>query len=111
MSARLNISIWISALLRRANSAGAFATIIRKGDELAGAVLVIVRGREPGGLRLYRPATNMQGERIWLAGPPQSEMDINTAVEKRRAHDDDLWVVEIEDGQGRHFLTEDIEDL
>jgi hypothetical protein len=31
-------------------------------------------------------------------------------VERARRIDPDLWVVEVEDRQGRSFLTEDVED-
>jgi len=42
----LKPGIWIAALLRRAQVAGAFATLIRKGDPDGGAALLLVRGRQ-----------------------------------------------------------------
>jgi hypothetical protein len=52
--------IWVSALLRRATGAGAFATIVHRGDEDRGDVLVKVT-RARGAARLYAPAFNPEG--------------------------------------------------
>ena len=56
---------WASALIRRASIAGAFAGVVKKGDTDAGAVLVKVATLD-GRARLYGPARNGEGERIWL---------------------------------------------
>jgi hypothetical protein len=34
---------------------------------------------------------------------------VDDYVRRAKARDSDLWVIEIEDRQGRHFLTEDVE--
>ena len=39
----------------------------------------------------------------------ETESDLDAYVERARRIDPDLWVVEIDDGQGRHFLTEPVE--
>jgi hypothetical protein len=67
----LKTEFWASALIRRAGIAGAFAGVVRKGDTDAGAVMVKVASLD-GKARLYAPARNGEGERIWLdlsAGP------------------------------------------
>lgn len=108
MMAALKTSIWAYALIRRAAVGGAFATLARKGDQDAGAVLVKVSTMD-GQAILYLPIRNMQGERVWLPKGPMSEADIEMMITKRVMTDPDVWVVEIEDKQGRHFLTESIE--
>lgn len=73
---------------------------------------MLVNVRDGGGQHvLYQGAQNMDGARIWLASPPSTEAVIGAKIKKRRDFDDDLWVVEIEDREGRHFLTEPVERL
>jgi hypothetical protein len=108
----LKTDFWASALIRRAEIAGAFAGVVRKGDADAGAVLVKVATLD-GKARLYGPARNGEGERIWLdlsAGSlGDAEADVDDYVSRRRQNDPDLWVIEIEDRRGRHFLQEPVE--
>ena len=51
----------------------------------------------------------MSGERVWWPMGPQSEAEIDAYIMRRIDYDPDLWVLEIEDRDGRHFLTEPIE--
>lgn len=108
----LKTDFWASALIRRASNAGAFAGVTRKGDTDAGAVLVKVATLN-GKARLYAPARDGDGERIWLdlsAGPlGDVEGDVDAYVRKRSGTDPDLWVIEIEDKHGRHFLEERVD--
>ncbi len=104
----LKPSIWVYALIRRAQGEAAYATLARKGDGDAGAVLVKVCTLD-GNAVLYRPIRNLNGERVWLPKGPLPEREIDLMIGKRVQTDPDLWVVEIEDKQGRHFLTENVE--
>lgn len=109
MFSSLKASVWTSALLRRATGAGAFATIIHKGDPDAGAALVKVR-KSNAETVLYRAMREMDGSRIWLPKGPEAEAKIDQMIADRLDMDPDLWVIEIEDRLGRHFLTEKVED-
>ena len=108
----LKTDIWASALIRRAQIAGASAYVARKGDRDAGAVLVKVSTMD-GKARLYGPALSGSGEQVWMdlssgaLGMEESAIDAYTT--RRAAGDPDLWVIEIEDRAGRSFLTEPIE--
>lgn len=88
-------------------SGGAFAAIAQKGDRDSGAVIVTVRERG-GMMRLYQSATDMEGQRIWHESVPAQTSDIDAQISRYRARDPDLWIVEIEDKEGRHFLTETV---
>ena len=101
-------SIWAYALIRRAEIGGAYAFLVQRGDGDAGAVLVKICTLD-GQALLYRPIRNMSGERVWLPKGPMREQDIDNLIAKRRTTDPDIWVIEIEDKQGRHFLTEPVE--
>ena len=52
----------------------------------------------------------MDGERVWMH-PVSSdqEPELDAYVARAVRVDPDLWVVEIEDRDGRHFLTEAVE--
>jgi hypothetical protein len=106
----LSTDIWVGALIRRAEQGGAFAVVVRKGDTRAGAVLVKVLNRSDGTSRLYAEATRMDGELIWMQpARSEEERELDGYVERAIRIDPDVWVVEIEDRQGRHFLTEPVE--
>ena len=106
----LSTDIWVSALIRRAELSGAFGMVIRKGDARAGAVLVKVLHRPQGTARLYTEATRLDGERVWMQ-PVASEEEpvLDAYIERTVRVDPDVWVVEVDDREGRHFLTEAVE--
>jgi hypothetical protein len=81
------------------------------GDARAGSVLVKVLNLREGGVRMFAEATRADGETVWMR-PVRSgtETELDAYVERARRIDPDLWVVEIEDREGRHFLTEDVEE-
>jgi hypothetical protein len=97
--------LWVSALLRRASLAGAFATIVHRGDEQRGDVLVKVM-TDRGKARLYAPAFNPEGPTEFEQLRLEEEAEVDSAVAKRLKMDRDLWVIEIEDREGRHFIAE-----
>ena len=106
----LSTDIWVGALIRRAEQGGAFAAVSRKGDPRAGAVLVKAVNRRAGTARLYSEATRGDGERIWMRpAPTEIETELDAYIQRALRIDPDLWVVEIEDAEGRHFLVETVE--
>jgi hypothetical protein len=106
----LSTDIWVGALIRRAEIGGAFAVVVRKGDPRAGAVLVKVLNRTDRSVRLYSEATRGDGERIWMQPVASTvESDLDAYVERTARIDPDVWVVEIDDREGRHFLVEPVD--
>lgn len=107
----ISTDVWVGALIRRAQLAGAFATVVRKGDARAGAVLVKAYNPRSREAALYASAFRGEGERVWMQPLASSvESDLDAYVEKQRGFDPDIWVVEVEDAEGRHFLTEAVEE-
>ncbi|MBB5518265.1 DUF1491 family protein [Amphiplicatus metriothermophilus] len=108
-SSRLKTEIRVAAHLRRAQAAGAFAHIARKGDPDAGAIAVkVFMGRLETGpvARLFIQSRNEMGETIWrepFDGPVPEERADDWLARERRI-DPDLWIVEVEDRQGRSFV-------
>ena len=106
----LSTDIWVGALIRRVEIGGGFAVVARKGDPRAGAVLVKVLNRSDGTARLYSEATRGDGERVWMRpAASEEEPDLDRYIERAIRIDPDVWIVEIEDRQGRDFLVEPVE--
>lgn len=109
---RLPTKVWADALVRRAQVAGAAAFVIQSGDASRGDVLVKV-ARLNGEAHIYAPRTDLDGNRVFVdlaaqgVGPEETQVD--QYVTRARQRDADLWVIEIEDRDGRHFLTEAVE--
>ena len=107
----LQSEMWVQALIRRAGAGGAFATVLRRGDGRAGAVLVKVLNRREGWARLYAEAVRGDGETGWMEPVgSREEAALDAYAERAAARDPDIWVVEIDDFEGRHFLTELVEE-
>jgi hypothetical protein len=105
----LSTDLWAAALIRRAELAGAFATVARKGDARAGTVIVKAFDTSTRRARLYSEAFGPDGERLWMQ-PVQSdfESELDQYLERQIGYDPDLWIIEIEDREGRHFITEKV---
>lgn len=109
---RLKAEIWVKAYLRACNGQGVSGVVVHHGDDDAGAVFIKIC-RLDGTARLFGPAPAGVSEqdvgRRWtvhLDGVETSEADIDDYLLRQRRFDPDLWVVEIEDRQGRHFLDD-----
>jgi hypothetical protein len=84
--------------------------VVRKGDARGGAVLIKVLNRRDGQTRLYASATRGDGEQVWMRPiGAEAEADIDAYIERTVKFDPDLWVIEIDDAKGRHFLVEPVE--
>ena len=106
----LATDVWVGALIRRAEIGGAFAVVARKGDPRAGAVLVKAVNRGDGTVRLYAEAYRGDGERVWMQPvASHEEPELDRYIERAARVDPDVWVVEIEDREGRDFLVEAVE--
>lgn len=109
---RLPTSVWVDALLRRAQVEGASAFIVQRGEASRGDVLIKVADLT-GSARAYVPRTSMEGTRIFVdlaaQGVGPDEADVDAYLARARDRDSDLWVIEIEDREARHFLTEPVE--
>jgi hypothetical protein len=108
---RLKSSIWVAAYLRRCQTEGVFGAVRRRGAEEAGAVFVKLALLD-GNAMLYVPAPQTAYddsrpiERIFTPSSPQPmpEQTVEERLTKEIRFDPDVWIVEIEDKAGRHFL-------
>ena len=111
---RLKSSIWISAYLRRCQHEGAYALVRRRGAEEAGAIFVKIN-RLDGTADLYGPAPQSAfdeahpADRLFaacFAAQPAPDAEIESYLSRQLRYDPDIWVVEVDDRGGRHFLDQ-----
>lgn len=104
---RLTARFWIDAYRRRLALRDIPAFVTAHGDDTAGAVLVKLATLDGQARAFTRGFDLMTGARQWteLAAGPEAEVD--AAIARQRGFDPDLWVIEVEDRQGRHLLDED----
>jgi hypothetical protein len=107
---RLRADIWVSAYLRRCSVEGAFAALRKRGAEEAGAIFVVLDCLD-GRMAVYGPAPQSeagddgvrrfarQHDEEWIDGAAAAQI-----LARERKFDSDLWIVDVEDRQGRSFL-------
>src|SRR5262245_47099902 len=107
---RLKSDIWVKAYLRRCQHEGVMAVPVRRGDADAGAIYIKV-SRLDGTALLFGPApaglAEAREDRRWqscLQRAPAAEADADAYLERQRAFDPDIWIVAVDDREGRHFL-------
>lgn len=110
---RLKSAIWVAAYVRRCDIEGVFAAVRRRGAEEAGAIFVKVN-RLDGTATLFGPAPqsaldeDRPGGRVFSAcvgrDRPAPEAESEAYLTREIKFDPDVWIVETEDRNGRHFL-------
>lgn len=107
MTPRLTADFWVRAYLARLEQAGIPAFIAAKGDATAGAVLVKVASLD-GCARVYQRSFDLMADtRIWVVLSDGDESAVDGVIARQRRSDPDLWVIEVEDRQGRNLLDQD----
>jgi hypothetical protein len=109
---RLKSEIWVKAYLRRCQHEGADAVLVRRGDTDAGSIFIKV-SRLDGTAALFGPAPAglavAREDRQWrpcLEQQPIPEADADSYLARQVEFDSDIWIVSVEDRQGRHFLED-----
>ncbi len=109
---RLKSALWVAAYLRRCHVEGVFAVVRRRGAEEAGAIFVRI-SRLDGTSDLFGPAPQSAFdappgvERMFgasLAAQPAPDAAVDAYLVREVKFDPDIWIVEVEDRTGRHFL-------
>lgn len=88
--------------------------VVRRGDTEAGAIFISI-DRLDGTVCLYGPApAGLEGsdtDRRWvrcLEGRAATPQEVSIYLARQIEFDPDLWVIEVEDKAGRHFLNDDL---
>ena len=95
---RLASKIQISSLIKLTEIAGGFAAVLKKGDPVSGAILLVarVRGKDPA---IYERFPTIDGTSEWQHFPQKtavSEEGTNAGLKKRTDRDPDLWLIELD---------------
>ena len=104
--ARLRSKIWVQAYLKRLELQTIAAYVTSHGDDHSGVILIKVMKMD-GSAQLYQKTFDLQNNRnAWVKIFEGLDVDIDTLLEKQKANDPDLWVVEIESASGQNYLDE-----
>ena len=106
MAPRLTADFWVRAYLARLRLADIPAYVTAHGDDTAGAVVVKLATLDGRAQAFQRSFDLMTGDRRWITLAEGAEADVDATLARERARDRDLWVIEIEDRQGRTLLDE-----
>jgi hypothetical protein len=109
---RLKSALWVAAYIRGCQNAGVFVAIRQRGAEEAGAIFIKIN-RLDARAELFGPApqsvfdeghpmdrafTRIFGE------TPAEESVVEERLAREMTYDPDLWIIEVEDREGRNFL-------
>jgi hypothetical protein len=108
---RIKSNIWVAAYLRRCQTQNIFGVVRRRGAEDAGAIFVKLAFLD-GNALLFGPAPqsaydeSQPVDRVFAQSTPGpvAEQVVEERLVKEIRFDSDIWIVEIEDRAGRHFL-------
>ena len=106
--ARLPAHLEASGLLRRAETAGGFATIIAKGDPDRGALVLLI-GHRGAHVTCLERGLGPGGDYLWQAVGPAGGADqaeLSGWCAKRRRFDADLWLIELDVPLPERFIAE-----
>lgn len=103
---RLAAGIWVSAYLARLRVMDIPAFVVARGDATAGAVLIKINTLDGQATAFTRSFDLMTGDRTWVTLASGAEGDVDASIARQRGFDTDLWVIEVEDRQGRHLLDQ-----
>jgi len=107
---RVKSEVWVRAYLRRCQAQGVSVVIAQRGDESAGAIFIRV-DRLDGTVSLFGPVPSgtagSETDRQWMScfeAHAVSAEEAESYLSRQRGFDPDLWIVDVEDKGGRHFL-------
>ena len=108
MKERLPTHVEVAGILRRVESDGDFATVIRRGDRERGTLLLLVgsRGRH---VACLERVLEIDGAYRWKrAGPAESasSAEVSDFLAKRARFDADFWAIELDVALPERFIAE-----
>ena len=108
-SERLPAGIEAASIVRRAEAAGDFATVLRRGDPDRGSILLMISSRGRHVAVLERTLSLDDGSYRWTrAGPAESSEsgEVASFLQKRARFDADIWAIELDIVNPERFIAE-----
>lgn len=103
---RLTARFWVDAYLARLRVLDIPAFVTSHGDDTAGAVLVKLNTLDGSARLFHRSYDLLEDRRDWAVLQEGEEAAIDESIARQRTSDPDLWVIEVEDRNGRHLLDQ-----
>ncbi len=105
---RLPAGLEAASIVRRAHSAGDFASILRRGDADRGSILIVVTSRGRHFALLERTLSSDGSYRWNRAGPTESgeSAEVAAFLQKRVRFDPDYWAIELDIANPERFIAE-----
>lgn len=104
---RLTADFWVGAYLARLRQAAVPAFVTARGDATAGAVLIKCATLDGRATAYQRSFDLAREERVWVVLAEGDEPAVDAVIARQRRTDPDLWVIEIEDREGRTLLDQE----
>lgn len=104
---RLPAHLEVSGLLRAAESAGGFATVLRKGEREGGTILVVLCENGTNA-RVFERMPALDGGRKWSfskAQDAENTMEFQDYLDRRKQQDPDLWIIELDVANGERLIA------
>ena len=104
MEERLPTALWVDAHIRQCVSEGTAIYVAKKGEYAGGLVLLKINMMN-GDFKVLVQQRNLEGVLGWMdihQGKPVNEDEADSYIERSMQRDDDLWVIEVEDKEGKN---------
>lgn len=104
--ARLPTHLEVNALVRCVGAEGGFVTVLAKGERDAGTLLIVLLGHGHES-RAYERMPQADGSRAWSlsrAEDPANPFAFADYLDRRKAQDPDIWIVELDVRDGERFI-------
>lgn len=103
---RLTSQLWVQSYLTRLRLKEIPAFVTLKGDLTAGSIFIKINTLDGYAKAFYKSFDLGHSIRSWIILCEGYETDVDEKLEQEKTYDPDIWIIEVEDKQGRSLLDE-----